>query len=46
MKVHFYRSIQEVFSGFVIAAMKTYIENKKDNLFELLGVELNDKFVY
>ena len=27
-------------------AMKTCIENKKDTLFELLGVELNDEYLY
>ena len=30
----------------IISAMKTCIKNKKDNLFELLGVELNDKYMY
>ena len=28
------------------SAMKTCIENKKDTLFELLGVELNDEYLY
>lgn len=27
-------------------AMKTCIENNKDTLFELLGVELNDEYLY
>lgn len=27
-------------------AMQTCIENKKDALFELLGVELNDEYLY
>lgn len=27
-------------------AMKTCIENKKDTLFELLGVELNNEYLY
>lgn len=27
-------------------AMKTCIENKKDTLLELLGVELNDEYLY
>lgn len=27
-------------------AMKTCIENKKDSLFELLGVKLNDEYLY
>lgn len=30
----------------IISAMKTCIENKKDTLFELLGVELNDEYLY
>lgn len=30
----------------VKSAMKTCIENKKDTLFELLGVELNDEYLY
>ena len=28
------------------SAMKTCIENKKDTLLELLGVELNDEYLY
>lgn len=28
------------------AAMKTCIENKKDTLFELLGVEIKDEYLY
>lgn len=28
------------------AAMKTCIENKKDSLFELLGVEINNEYLY
>ncbi len=28
------------------SAMKTCIENKKDTLFELIGVELNDEYLY
>ena len=28
------------------SAMRTCIENKKDTLFELLGVELNDEYLY
>ena len=28
------------------SAMKTCIENKEDTLFELLGVELNDEYLY
>ena len=32
--------------GSIISAMKTCIENKKDTLFELLGVELNDEYLY
>lgn len=27
-------------------AMKTCIENKKDNLFELLGVKINEEYLY
>lgn len=30
----------------IISAMKSCIENKKDTLFELLGVELNDEYLY
>lgn len=30
----------------IITAMKTCIESKKDTLFELLGVELNDEYMY
>ena len=30
----------------IISAMKICIENKKDTLFELLGVELNDEYLY
>ena len=30
----------------IISAMKVCIENKKDTLFELLGVELNDEYLY
>lgn len=32
--------------GSIKSAMKTCIENKKDTLFELLGVELNDEYLY
>lgn len=28
------------------SAMRTCIENKKDTLFELLDVELNDEYIY
>lgn len=28
------------------SAMKTCIKNRKDTLFELLGVELNDEYLY
>ena len=30
----------------IISAMKVCIENEKDTLFELLGVELNDEYLY
>lgn len=30
----------------IISAMKVCIENKKDTLFELLGVELNEEYLY
>ena len=30
----------------IISAMKTCINNKKDTLFELLGVELSDEYQY
>ena len=30
----------------IISAMKVCIETKKDTLFELLGVELNDEYLY
>lgn len=30
----------------IISAMKTCIANKKDNLFELLGVKINEEYLY
>lgn len=30
----------------IISAMKTCIENKKDILFELLGVDINNEYLY